>query len=83
MLELYQRIALRRDLPEHRLKAGDVAMLVDCVPHPTGGEDGYVLKIFNALGESIDVVIVPMSDVKALQSDEVMTVRSLSQTGSL
>ncbi len=50
MLELYQRISLRRDLPEHGLKAGDVAMLVDYVSHPNGGEDGYVLEIFNALG---------------------------------
>ncbi|XGW00510.1 MAG: DUF4926 domain-containing protein [Leptolyngbya sp. BL-A-14] len=83
MLELYQRIALRRDLPEHGLKTGDVAMLIDYVPHPDGGTEDCVLEIFNALGESIDVVIVPVSDVKALQADEVMTVRSLSQTASL
>lgn len=83
MLELYQRIALQRDLPEHGLKTGDVAMLIDYLPHPDGGQDGCVLEVFNALGESIDVVIVPISDVKALQADEVMTVRSLSQTASL
>lgn len=32
--ELYQRVALRVDLPEHRLRRGDVAVLVDCVPPP-------------------------------------------------
>ena len=32
--ELYKEVALRRDVPEHGLKAGDVAMLVELVPGP-------------------------------------------------
>jgi hypothetical protein len=76
-LDLYQRVALRRDFSEHHLKRGDVATLVDYVPHPSGGEDGYVLEIFNALGESIAVVAVPMSDVGPLQANEVFSVRIL------
>ena len=32
--ELYLRVALRRDLDEHRLKVGDVAVLIDRVPTP-------------------------------------------------
>ena len=72
-LELYQRVALRRDLPEYSLKKGDVAMLIDYVPHPSGGEDGCMLEIFNALGESIAVVAVPISDVEPLRADEVLT----------
>ncbi|PSB26549.1 DUF4926 domain-containing protein [filamentous cyanobacterium Phorm 46] len=76
-LELYQRVALCRDLPLYQLKKGDVAMLVDRVPHPSEGEDGCVLEIFNALGESILVVAVPRSDVELLRADEVLTVRSL------
>ncbi len=51
-LELYQQVVLTRDLPEHHLKQGDVATLIDYVPHPTGKEDGCVLEIFNAIGES-------------------------------
>ncbi len=79
-LELYQRVALRRDLQEHHLKKGDVATLIDHVPHPNGGEDGYILEVFNALGESIAVVPVPISDVEPLRADEVLTVRSLAPT---
>ncbi len=79
-LELYQRVALRRDLQEHHLKKGDVATLIDHVPHPNGGEDGYILEVFNALGESIAVVAVPISDVEPLRADEVLTVRSLAPT---
>ncbi|NJS10768.1 MAG: DUF4926 domain-containing protein [Microcoleus sp. CSU_2_2] len=78
-LELYQRVALCRDMPLYQLKKGDVAMLVDRVPHPNEGEDGCVLEIFNALGESILVVAVSRSDVELLRADEVLAVRSLVQ----
>ena len=78
-LELYQRVALCRDIPAYQLKKGDVAMLVDRVPHPIQGEDGCVLEIFNALGESILVVAVSHSDVELLRADEVLSVRSLVQ----
>jgi hypothetical protein len=39
--------------PEHALRAGDVATLVDCVDHPAPGPRGCVLELFNALGEWI------------------------------
>lgn len=80
MLELYQRISLTTDFPEHNLKKGDVAMLVDTVPHPNEGEDGYVLEVFNAIGESIKVIVVPISAVEPLKEDEILTVRSLVNT---
>ncbi len=76
--ELYEEVALNRDFPEYRLKAGDIATLVDFVPHPEGGEAGCVLEVFNALGESLAVVTVPVSAVEALRADEVLTVRSLA-----
>lgn len=77
--ELYQSVALSRDLPEHQLKAGDVATLIDFVPHPSGGENGCVLEVFSAAGESIAVTLVPMSDIKTLKNDEVLTVRPLAE----
>jgi Domain of unknown function (DUF4926) len=79
-LELYQYIALRHDMPEYNLKCGDVAMLIDYVTHPSGGEDGYVLEVFNAAGDSIAVFTVPMSAVEKLPSDAVLSVRSLAKT---
>ena len=64
---LYQRVALSRDLAEHHLKVGDVATLVDRVPYLSGGEDGVILEVFNALGESIAVVAVPESAIESLR----------------
>ena len=76
---LYQEVSLTRDLPEHGLKAGDVAMLVDFVPHPSNGEEGCVLEVFNAIGESFATIAVPISVVEALRSDEVLSVRPLAK----
>ena len=36
-LELYKEVALLRSVPNSSLRAGDVAVLVDIVPHPAGG----------------------------------------------
>ncbi len=80
-LDLYQRVALSRDIPDHHLEKGDVAFLVDRVPHPSEGEPGVVLEVFNAIGESISVVAVKESDVEPLRADEVLTVRSLAAAG--
>lgn len=77
-LQLYQEVALTRSLPGTNLRAGDVAVLVDIVPHPQGGEDGAVLEIFNAVGESLAVVAVPLTAVAPLRADQVPTVRTLA-----
>lgn len=79
-MELYQRVALSRDFPEYQLQRGDVATLIDYVPHPGGGEEGCVLEVFNAIGESIRVAVVPESAVEPLRADEVMAVRPLVQS---
>lgn len=76
-MPLYQRVALKRDVPEHNLRRGDVAVLVDYVAHPEMGEQGCVLEVFNALGESIAVVAVSESDIEGLRADEVLAVRTL------
>ncbi len=56
-LELYQEVALTHHLPEHQLRAGDVATLIEFVSHPQGGERGCLLEVFNAIGESIAVIV--------------------------
>lgn len=76
-LELYKEVALTRDIPADNLKQGDIAVLVDFVPHPAGGEEGAVLEIFNALGESMAVVTVPVSAIAPLRADQVPAVRPL------
>jgi hypothetical protein len=59
------------------LQEGDVATLIEIVPHPSGGEEGAVLEIFNAIGESVAVVVVPVTAVSLLRSDQMPAVRPL------
>ncbi|MEP6756286.1 MAG: DUF4926 domain-containing protein [Chthonomonadales bacterium] len=77
MLELFQRVALATDVPEDGLKRGDVGTLTDFAPHPTGGERGCIVEFFNAIGESIAVIVVPESSVEPLRADEIWSVREL------
>ncbi len=83
-IELYQRVALTRDMPENRLYTGDVAVVVEYLPvtAASGGEEGYALEVFNAIGETIAVVMVPHSAVKPLTENEVLQIRSLSSPNS-
>jgi hypothetical protein len=78
-MELYREVSLTRDLPEYGLRAGDIATLVDFVPHPSNGEEGCVLEIFNALGESLTEIAVPISAIETLRSDEILAVRTLAK----
>lgn len=76
-LELYQQVVVVRNVAEANLKQGDVATLVDYVPHSSGGEEGAVLEVFNAIGESVAVVTVPVSAIGPLSADQLPTVRTL------
>lgn len=75
--DLYKEVYLTQDIPEEGLRAGDVAVLVDYVPHPSFGEEGAVLEVFNAVGESIAVTVVPLSSIASLNSDQIPAVRKL------
>ena len=75
--ELYIDAALTRDLPEDGLCVGDVVKIVDHHPVP-GGEDGYSIEVFNAVGDTIAVTSVPESWLEPLLSNEVFSVRRLA-----
>lgn len=74
MPELYTSVALTRDTPEAKLLESDTAMYIELIPIPNG-EDGAVLEVFNAVGDSISVVTVPLSSIAPLRPDQVPSVR--------
>ncbi|HWF45212.1 MAG TPA: DUF4926 domain-containing protein [Candidatus Kapabacteria bacterium] len=77
--ELYSEVALAVDIPEHRLKKGDIATVVDYLPAGTNPEPGLALEIFNVLGESIDILMVAESEVESLNPHEISHVRVLNE----
>ena len=81
MIELYQRVVISRDLPDANLQAGDLAWLVDYVLCPEGKGINCLLEVYNALGEAIGVVTIPVSAIAPLSADHVPTVRELTKTG--
>ena len=78
-ISLYSRVSLNRDFPEYNLRRGDIATFIDTVPDPDGIEDGYILEVFNALGDSVDVVTVPQSAVSSLRPSDRPSVRSVTK----
>ena len=76
-LELYTDAALTCDLPEHRLRRGDVVKLVERHVAPDGTE-GYSIEVFNAVGDTLAVTAVPVSALEALREDEILCARSLA-----
>lgn len=77
----YTRVALRTDLPAHKLVRGDVAMVVEVHPGDADRETGYSLEVFDALGDTLAVVTVAESQIESLAHDEVPHVRKLDASG--
>ena len=75
--ELYTDAVLSRDVPEHRLRRGDLVRVVD---HHVArdGTEGCSIEVFNALGETIAVTAVPETDLEPLREDEVLCARVLA-----
>ena len=76
--QLFTRVALAQDIPDRRLRRGDVATVVEFHQGQPGQEPGYTLEVFNAVGETVDVVTVRQSQLQALTADELLTVRSMA-----
>ena len=56
-IALFNEVSLARDMSELGLFQGDVATVVDHLPSTaaSGGEEGSLLEVFNAVDESIAV----------------------------
>ena len=78
-IDLFKRVALGIDIPEHGLRKGDVATIVEHLPGK-GCEDGYALEVFNAVGDTIAVITVPESAVEPLTAGGIPSVRPLAKT---
>ena len=75
--ELYTDVVLTCDLPEHRLRRGDIVKLVD--HHlATDGTEGYSIEAFNAVGDTIAVTAVPATALEPLREDEILYTRLMT-----
>jgi len=65
--ELYTDVALACDLPEERLRRGDVVRLVEHHFGPNG-EEGYSAEVLGATGETLAVIAVEAKCLEALSA---------------
>jgi hypothetical protein len=70
-------VVLARDLPEYRLKRGDIVNLMEHHVAPDHTE-GYIAEAFNTLGDTLAVITVPDSALEPLREDEVLFARVLA-----
>ncbi|MCY7350767.1 MAG: DUF4926 domain-containing protein [Cytophagaceae bacterium] len=78
IFKLYSRAALNRDFPEYFLQRGDVVTLVEYLEARRDLPNAYVCEVFNAAGESIEIITVPESELMPLLETQILHARTLA-----
>ncbi len=79
---LFSQVALAKDLPQHNLKRGDIAIIVEHYPMPEDEEDGYSLEGFHLPQVTIEVAASQIISLTQLQQEEMILqkLRQLSES---
>ncbi|HEY9798355.1 MAG TPA: NYN domain-containing protein [Leptolyngbyaceae cyanobacterium] len=82
---LFSQVALAQDLPEHGLKRGDIATIVEHYPMPKGEEDGYSLEGFDVPHVTLEVAASQIIPIAQWQQEEIILrkLRQLSKSRRL
>lgn len=73
--DLFSSVVLTHDLPESGFRRGDVATVVEQIPATPNRQGGYLLEVFDASGNTIDVISVLESEVELPKPDAVVNHR--------
>jgi hypothetical protein len=77
-VERFQRAILTVDLPADGLRAGDVGTVVERHDVPGAKEIGYSVEFFDMTGQTVAVVTVPASSLRAPTPQDLPSVRVVS-----
>jgi len=75
----FQRVVLTTDVPEDRLQTGDVGVVVEYYRPRGDAPEGYEVEFFSATGETMAVVSLPATSLRAAGATEVLSVRGLAR----
>jgi uncharacterized protein DUF4926 len=64
-------VVLRRDMPEHGLRAGDLGAVVEVYGH-----DGLEVEFVQASGRTKALVTLKTKDVRAVSGNDILAVRT-------
>jgi hypothetical protein len=73
--EILDTVVLNRDLPAHRLQAGDLGAIVE-VYEP----DGLEVEFVTASGRTSALITLKSEDVRPIADSDMMAVRSLARS---
>jgi len=76
MIKEHDRVVLLKDVPEERLKAGDVGTIVHIYRH---GE-AFEVEFMTLDGRTVAIVTLPALHVRAVSSRDITHVRELVAT---
>jgi len=80
---LFTRVSLAKDFPEQSLHRGDLATIVEIHEGGPAQETGYSLEVFNAVGETIAVLVVEESKITPVKRNEILHVRQLCEAAAI
>jgi hypothetical protein len=81
--KLYTRVSLAEDLPEYGLHKGDLATIIERHEGKKDQETGYSLEVFNAVGETITVLVVEESKINPVKENEILHVRRFDKVAAI
>ncbi len=70
-ISLLDTVVLKRDLPEHGLRAGDVGSVVELYE-----PDGIEVEFVRASGQTKALVTLKSADVRSVDDSDLLTVRT-------
>jgi hypothetical protein len=73
--ELLSRAALATDIPEYQLKAGDLVTIVECLPANQFHGHGYVVEVFDVLGNTLHVIALDEAQLQELKPKAIPPMR--------
>ncbi len=81
--KLFTRVTLGEDFPEYGLYKGDLATIVERHEGKPGQETGYSLEVFNAVGETITVLVMEESKINPVKGNEILHVRCFNKVAAM
>lgn len=77
--DLFSTVVLACDQPKSGFRRGDVATVVEQIPATPNREGGYLLEVFDASGNTLDVISVLESEIELPKPDAVVNYREFEK----
>lgn len=76
--ELFSQAALAEDLPDYTLQKGDLVTVVEHLPANGQHAEGYVVEVFDVLGNTLHVLSVHANQLQALKPNAIPFMREVA-----